>query len=106
MMGTIHPEPVSQHPRWYGHSYNRVGLYWLAEQLGRAPRWLRLLLARQLGQLAPRFLPAERQAGRGPLAAVPGRANGRRDRLAAAGFRRLSLLLRHLVSTSLPARGD
>jgi len=100
MMGTIHPEPVSQHPRWYGHSYNRVGLYWLAEQLGRAPRWLRLLLARQLGQLAPRFLPAERQAVRGTLAAVTGASNARLDRLTAAVFRDFAMCFSDLISTN------
>src|SRR5215831_13448063 len=81
IMDTIHQESVSQHPRWYWHSYNRVGLYRLAELLGRAPRRLRLLLARQLGRLAPRFLPAERQAVRGTLAAVTGASGARLEAL-------------------------
>jgi len=52
-------EPVSGRPRWHGHSYNRAGLYRLAETLSVVPRGLRLTLARQIGRLAPRVLPAD-----------------------------------------------
>src|ERR1700693_661534 len=59
--------PVSERPRWYGHPYNRAGLYRLAEALGWAPRGLRLAVARRFGAIAPRFLPAERAAVRTTL---------------------------------------
>src|SRR5215831_18519128 len=93
MMDTIHP-------RWYWHPYNRVGLYQLAELLGRAPRWLRLWVARQLGQRASRFLPAEREAVRGTLVAVTGASGARLDELTAAVFRDFAMCFSDLISTN------
>src|SRR5574341_847041 len=96
MMDTIHP-------RWYWHPYNRVGLYRLAELFGRAPRRLRLLLARQLGQLAPRFLPAEREAVRGTLVAVTGASGARLDELTTDVFRDFAMCFSDLISTNRQA---
>jgi KDO2-lipid IV(A) lauroyltransferase len=82
------------------HPYNRVGLYRLAELLGRAPRRLRLLLARRLGRLAPRFLPTEREAVRGTLAAVTGASGARLDALTADLFRDFAMCFSDLLSTN------
>ena len=100
MMHTIHQGSAARRPRWYWHSYNRVGLYRLAELLGRAPRRLRLLLARRLGRLAPRFLPAEREAVRGTLAAVTGASGARLDELTIEVFRDFAMCFSDLLSTN------
>src|ERR1700693_3135896 len=49
----VRTSPVSERPRWYGHPYNRAGLYRLAEALGWGARGLRVG-------------PASRGAGGGP----------------------------------------
>jgi lauroyl/myristoyl acyltransferase len=100
MMHPIHQGSASRRPRWYWHPYNRVGLYRLAELLGRAPRRLRLLLARRLGRLAPRFLPAEREAVRGTLAAVTGASGARLDALTVDVFRDFAMCFSDLLSTN------
>ena len=100
MMYTIHQGAASRRPRWYGHPYNRVSLYRLAELLGRAPRRLRLLLARRLGRLALRFLPAEREAVRRTLAAVTGASGARLDELTAEVFRDFAMCFSDLLSTN------
>src|SRR5512146_294964 len=61
-------------PRWYAHSFNRVGLYRLAATLGWLPRPARLALARRVGRLAPRLMPVEQAAVRATLARVLGTA--------------------------------
>ena len=103
MMDTIHEGSASRRPRWYWHPYNRVGLYRLAELLGRTPRRLRLLLACRLGRLAPRFLPAEREAVRGMLAAVTGASGARLDELTVNVFRDFAMCFSDLISTNRQA---
>ena len=59
--------------RWYSHAYNRADFYRVAAGLAWLPRRARLGLARQLGRLAPRWMPVERAAIRDTLARVTGR---------------------------------
>jgi lauroyl/myristoyl acyltransferase len=93
-------EPVSGRPRWHGHSYNRAGLYRLAETLSVVPRGLRLTLARQIGRLAPRVLPAERHAIRKALGLITGASAGQLDALTARLFRDFAMCFADLVSTN------
>jgi lauroyl/myristoyl acyltransferase len=94
------PPPVSGPPRWHGHPYNRAALYRLAETLSVVPRGLRLMLARQVGRLAPRFLPAERRAIRKALGLITGASAGRLDELTAGVFRDFAMCFADLVSTN------
>jgi len=58
-------------PDWYSHGLNRVAYYRLASAAAAAlPRPVRLRLARGLGRLLARALPAERRAVRGNLGRV------------------------------------
>jgi Kdo2-lipid IVA lauroyltransferase/acyltransferase len=93
-------DPVSGRPRWYWHPYNRATLYRLAEALGWMPRGLRLRLARQLGQLAPRFLPAEREAVGKTLELVTGTSGARLEKLTAGVFSDFAMCFSDLVSTN------
>lgn len=93
-------QPAVARPRWYGHPYNRASVYRLAEALGRIPRGLRLVLARRLGELAPRFLPAERAAVREALTVVTGATGPRLDELTAGVFRDFAMCFSDLVSTN------
>ena len=72
--------------RWYSHRYNRPDLYGLAARLGWLPRRVRLALARQVGRLAPRLVPAERAAIRKTLAQFTGAMGSRLDALTAQVF--------------------
>ena len=90
----------SERPRWYGHSYNRAGLYRLAEALGWMPRGPRLALARSLGRLAPGWLPAERAAVRKTLAAVTGASGPRLEQLTTRVFGDFAMCFSDLVSTN------
>jgi KDO2-lipid IV(A) lauroyltransferase len=103
MMYTLHQGSAARRPRWYWHPYNRVGLYRLAALFGRAPRRLRLLLARRLGRLALRFLPAEREAARGTLAVVTGASGAQLDALTADVFRDFAMCFSDLLSTNRQA---
>jgi len=97
-------EAAPRPPRWYGHPYNRARFYRLAEALGVAPRGLRLALARRIGALALRWLPAERAVVRRTLAAITGASGSRLDDLAACVFRDFAMCFSDLVSTNrLPA---
>jgi lauroyl/myristoyl acyltransferase len=87
-------------PRWYWHPYNHATLYRLAEGLGWVPRGLRLGLARQLGRLAPRFLPAEREAVGKTLELVTGASGPRLKKLAARVFSDFAMCFSDLVSTN------
>jgi lauroyl/myristoyl acyltransferase len=61
----------SSAPDWYSHGLNRVAYYRLATAVAAAlPRPARLPLARGLGRLLARALPAERRAVRGNLGRV------------------------------------
>jgi KDO2-lipid IV(A) lauroyltransferase len=57
-------------PDWYSHGLNRVAYYRLATAAAALPRPARLRLARGLGRLLARALPAERRAVRSNLARV------------------------------------
>ncbi len=87
-------------PRWYEHPYNRAALYRLAEVLGSIPRPARLRLARTVGRLAPRVLPAERAAVRGALARITGARGPRLQRLTVEVFRAFAMCFSDLVSTN------
>jgi lauroyl/myristoyl acyltransferase len=87
-------------PRWYWHPYNRARLYRLAERLARIPRPVRLPLARALGGLAPRFLPAERAAVQRALVRITGARGARLDALTADVFRAFAMCFSDLVSTN------
>jgi len=92
--------PTPERPRWYQHRYNRAGLYWLAETAGWVPRAARLALARALGSLAPRLVPAERAAARRALATVTGASGPRLDALTTRLFREFAMCFSDLVSTN------
>ena len=93
-------EPVAGPPRWHGHRYNRATLYRLAETLTILPRGLRLTLARQVGRLAPRALPAERHAIRKALGLMTQASDRRLDELTVALFRDFAMCFADLVSTN------
>ena len=102
-MDTRLTEPSSGPPRWHGHPYNRAALYRLAETLSVVPRGLRLTLARQIGRLAPRFLPVERRAIRKALGLITGASGARLDELTVALFRDFAMCFADLVSTNRQA---
>ena len=87
-------------PRWYWHPYNRAGLYRSAEALGFIPRPVRLAVARRLGHLAPRFLPAERAAVSTTLGIVTGASGSRLNTLTSHVFRDFAMCFSDLVSTN------
>jgi lauroyl/myristoyl acyltransferase len=87
-------------PRWYSHPYNRAGLYRLAAATSWLPRAVRLGLARRLGGLAARRLPAERMAIGRTLARVTGEAGSRLDELTVAVFQDFAMCFSDLVSTN------
>jgi lauroyl/myristoyl acyltransferase len=103
-----HPDtaisPPSPRPRWYAHPYNRAGLYRVAGALGWLPRRARLGLARRLGRLAPRLLPAERTAVRSTLARVTGASGQRLDELTVQLFGEFAMCFGDLVSTNREPR--
>jgi lauroyl/myristoyl acyltransferase len=98
--GVTPTESVSGRPRWHWHPYNRAGLYRLAETLSFVPRGLRLTLARQIGRLAPRFLPVERATIRKTLGLMTGASGARLDELTAGLFRDFAMCFADLVSTN------
>jgi lauroyl/myristoyl acyltransferase len=59
-----------------------------------------LTLARQVGRLAPRFLPVERRAIRKSLALITGASAGRLDELTAGVFREFAMCFADLVSAN------
>jgi lauroyl/myristoyl acyltransferase len=92
--------PPSRTPRWYWHQYNRVLAYRLAEGLGRLPRRWRLAVARRLGALALRRMPAERAAVRATLQAITGASGARLDALTARVFQDFAACFSDLVTTN------
>jgi lauroyl/myristoyl acyltransferase len=65
------PNGSAAPPDWYSHGLNRLAYYRLASAAASAlPRPLRLTLARGLGRLLARAMPAERRAVRSNLARV------------------------------------
>jgi len=97
---TVVDDSATARPRWYWHPYNRANLYRLAEVTGSIPRGARLVLARGLGRLAPRFLPAEQAAVRTALALSTGASGARLEQLTIATFRDFAMCFSDLVSTN------
>jgi lauroyl/myristoyl acyltransferase len=93
-------DPALERPRWYGHPYNRANFYRLAEAMSVIPRSFRLAVARGLGRLASRFLPAERAAVRKTLEAITGASGTRLDALSVGVFRDFAMCFSDLVSTN------
>ena len=94
---TSHP---ARRPRWYSHAYNRADFYRVAAGLAWLPRGARLGLARQLGRLAPRWMPVERAAIRNTLARVTGATGPRLETLTVATFADFAMCFSDLVSTN------
>src|SRR5215831_11167852 len=92
--------------RWYSHRYNRPDLYGLAARLGWLPRRVRLALARQIGRLAPRLIPAERAAIRKTLAHCTNTTGSRLDALTARVFVDFAMCFSDLVSTNRKPRAQ
>jgi lauroyl/myristoyl acyltransferase len=90
----------ARRPRWYSHVYNRADFYRVAAGLGWLPRRARLGLARQLGRLAPRWMPLERAAIRNTLARVTGATGSRLEALTVATFADFAMCFSDLVSTN------
>jgi lauroyl/myristoyl acyltransferase len=100
IMHDVNAPALSRPPRWHRHAYNQARLYRMAEALGWLPRPARLALARAVGQLAPRWLTAERAAVRATLAAVTGASGARLDDLTVRVFRDFAMCFSDLVSTN------
>lgn len=98
--------PTVGRTRWYRHSYNRAPFYRAAEALRWLPRGPRLALARALGRLAPRLLPAERAAVQRTLAVVTGAAGPALEALTRRLFGNFAMCFSDLVCTNrqAPAR--
>jgi lauroyl/myristoyl acyltransferase len=91
---------LSEPPRWHWHSYNRARLYRMAEGLSWVPRPGRLALARRLGQVARRLLPAEQAAVRRTLEVTTGASGVRLEALTARVFQDFAMCFSDLVSTN------
>ena len=72
----------------------------MAAGLGWLPRRARLGLARQLGRLAPWWMPVERAAVRNTLARVTGATDSRLEALTVATFVDFAMCFSDLVSTN------
>jgi lauroyl/myristoyl acyltransferase len=96
----VGPSGVPEPPRWHWHSYNRAHLYRMAEALGFVPRAGRLALARRLGQVARRLLPAEQAAVRRTLEVTAGASGARLDALTGRVFQDFAMCFSDLVSTN------
>jgi lauroyl/myristoyl acyltransferase len=72
----------------------------VAAGLGWLPRRARLGLARQLGRLAPWWMPVERAAIRNTLARVTGATDSRLEALTVATFADFAMCFSDLVSTN------
>ena len=90
----------SARPRWYVHAYNRAEFYRLAAALAWLPRRARLGLARQIGRLGRRLLPAERAVIARSLGIMTGATGSRLDELTADVFGEFAMFFSDLVSTS------
>ncbi len=90
----------ARRPRWYSHAYNRADFYRVAAGLGWLPRRARLGLARQLGRLAPWWMPVERAAVLNTLARVTGATDARLEALTVATFADFAMCFSDLVSTN------
>src|SRR5436190_5015576 len=101
---SVSPSAVStgtRRSRWYSHAYNRADLYRLAAGLSWLPRRMRLTLARTVGRLAPRLMPAERAVVRDTLMQVTGVTDSRRlDALTVRTFTDFAMCFSDLLSTN------
>ena len=86
-------------PRWHVHSYNRAEFYRLAAALAWLPRPARLGLARVIGRLGRRFLPAERTIVEKTLGIMTGVTGSRLDELTAELFGEFAMFFSDLVAT-------
>jgi lauroyl/myristoyl acyltransferase len=100
LLQDVSARPAAGAPRWYWHPYNRAVLYRLAGTFGRLPRGGRLALARTLGGLAPRWLPAERAAVRLTLEVITGATGARLDALTKRLFGEFAMCFSDLVTTN------
>jgi lauroyl/myristoyl acyltransferase len=102
--GNVPPSTVSgeiRRVRWYSHSYNRADFYRLAAKLNWLPRPMRLALARNVGRLAPRLMPTERDVVRATLMQVTGITEpGRLDELTTRTFTDFAMCFSDLMSTN------
>ena len=90
-----------ERPRWYAHGYNRADVYRLAGALGWLPRRARLGLARSVGRLAVKLMPAEQAVVRRTLERVLGTTDPRRvDALTVSTFTDFAMCFSDLVSTN------
>ena len=87
-------------PRWHAHGYNRAAVYRFGEALAWLPRRGRLALARRVGRLATRFLPAERAVVRKTLAIITGATGDRLEDLTARVFSDFAMCFSDLVSAN------
>jgi len=94
------PNGATRRPRWHAHGYNRPDVYRLAAGLGWLPRPARLGLARWIGRLAPRLMPAEREVIRHTLARMTGATGPRLDALIAGTFADFAMCFSDLISTN------
>jgi Kdo2-lipid IVA lauroyltransferase/acyltransferase len=90
----------SARPRWYVHAYNRAEFYRLAAALAWLPRSARLGLARRIGRLGPRLLPAERAVIARSLGIMTEATGARLDELTADVFGEFAMFFSDLVATS------
>jgi lauroyl/myristoyl acyltransferase len=94
------PEPTVRRPRWHAHAYNRGDLYRLAAGFAWLPRGARLRLARSIGRLAPRFMPAERDVVERTLERVTGATGSRLEALIIGTFADFAMCFSDLMSTN------
>jgi lauroyl/myristoyl acyltransferase len=92
--------PGRRRPRWHAHAYNRADIYRLAAGLAWLPRGARLGLARSIGRLAPRFMPAEQAVVRKTLARMTGASGPRLEALTVGTFTDFAMCFADLVSTN------
>jgi len=93
-------ERIAGRRRWHAHAYNRPDLYRLAAGLGWIPRRARLALARGVGRLAPRLMPAERAVVEKTLGRVTGATGARLAALTVGTFVDFAMCFSDLVSTN------
>ena len=102
---SLTPERAAPRPRWHSHAYNRADLYRLAGALGWLPRRARLALARRIGRVVPRLMPAEEDVVRRTLARVTGATGSRLDALTVGDLHGLRDVLQRSRVHESPARG-
>src|SRR5919201_7005089 len=100
LLKDVSTRPARSAPRWYWHPYNRAMLYRFAGMLSWLPRGGRLALARALGGLAPRWLPAERAAVRLTLEVVTGATGPGLDALTRRLFGEFAMCFSDLITTN------